>query len=223
MVLAWAPIRAVCTVVGIVLAIHIAGPIADLVDGEPVGAAVAAKGAPDKSTLIPAEQAVAEAIKARDRRYMSMRQCVDEVSGYPRRPAETCKDVASPWTIGVKLLEACLAPTKAWATMRERAHEQTGRLRCRIQPAHRQLTQQVGGARADERALGWISNVHQFTGRVRSSRDAADGGGVDRQRAFGGEPEQVVRTACLWAGLRPESPSPPKPPAPHRPRQSCCG
>lgn len=104
MVLAWAPIRAVCTVVGIVLAIHIAGPIADLVDGEPVGAAVAAKGAPDKLMLIPAEQAVAQAIKAGDRRYMSMRQCVDEVSGYPA--AETGKEVASPWTIGVKPLGA---------------------------------------------------------------------------------------------------------------------
>lgn len=104
MVLAWAPIRAVCTVVGIVLAIHIAGPIADLVDGEPVGAALAAKGAPDKLMLIPAEQAVAQAIKAGDRRYMSMRQCVDEVSGYPA--AETGKEVASPWTIGVKPLGA---------------------------------------------------------------------------------------------------------------------
>jgi hypothetical protein len=104
MVLAWAPIRAVCTVVGIVLAIHIAGPIADLVDAEPVGAALAAKGAPDKLMLIPAEQAVAQAIKAGDRRYMSMRQCVDEVSGYPA--AETGKEVASPWTIGVKPLGA---------------------------------------------------------------------------------------------------------------------
>jgi hypothetical protein len=102
MVLAWAPIRAVCTVVGIVLAVHIGGPIADLVDGEAVGAPFAAKGAPDKLTLIPVEQAVAQAIKAGDRRYMSMRQCVDEVSGYPA--AEAGKEVASPWTIGVKPL-----------------------------------------------------------------------------------------------------------------------
>jgi hypothetical protein len=102
MVLAWAPIRAVCTVVGIVLAIHIAGPIADLVDGEAVGAPFAAKGAPDKLTLVPVEQAVTQAIKAGDRRYMSMRQCVDEVSGYPA--AEAGKEVASPWTIGVKPL-----------------------------------------------------------------------------------------------------------------------
>ena len=102
MVLAWAPIRAVCTVVGIVLAIHIAGPIADLVAGEALGAPFSAKGAPDKLTLIPVEQAVAQAIKTGDRRYMSMRQCVDEVSGYPA--AEAGKEVASPWTIGVKPL-----------------------------------------------------------------------------------------------------------------------
>jgi hypothetical protein len=104
MVLAWAPIRAVCAVLGVALAIHVAGPIADLVDGEPVAAAFAAKGAPDKLTLIPVEQAVAQAIKAGDRRYMSMRQCVDEVSGYPAAGAG--KEVASPWTIGVKPLGA---------------------------------------------------------------------------------------------------------------------
>ena len=45
-----------------------------------------------------------QAIKAGDRRYMSMRQCVDEVSGYPS--AEAGKEVASPWTIGVKPLGA---------------------------------------------------------------------------------------------------------------------
>jgi hypothetical protein len=104
MVLAWAPVRAVCAVLGVALAIHVAGPIADLVDGEPVGTAFAARGAPDKLTLIPVEQAVAQAIKAGDRRYMSMRQCVDDVSGYPG--AEAGKEVASPWTIGVKPLGA---------------------------------------------------------------------------------------------------------------------
>ena len=104
LVLRFAPIRAVCAVVGVALAIHVAGPIADLIDGEPLGAAFAAKGAPDKLTVIPVEQAVAQAIKAGDRRYMSMRQCVDEVSGYPS--AEAGKEVASPWTIGVKPLGA---------------------------------------------------------------------------------------------------------------------
>jgi len=104
LVLRFAPIRAVCAVVGVALAIHVAGPIADLVDGEPLGTAFAAKGAPDKLTLVPVEQAVAQAIKTGDRRYMSMRQCVDEVSGYPS--AEAGKEVASPWTIGVKPLGA---------------------------------------------------------------------------------------------------------------------
>jgi len=104
MVLAWAPVRAVCAVLGVALAIHVAGPIADLIDGEPVGAVFAGKGAPDKLTLIPVEQAVAQAIKTGDRRYMSMRQCVDEVSGYPA--AEAGKEIASPWTIGVKPLGA---------------------------------------------------------------------------------------------------------------------
>jgi hypothetical protein len=33
-----------------------------------------------------------------------MRQCVDEVSGYP--VAESGKEIASPWTIGVKPLGA---------------------------------------------------------------------------------------------------------------------
>ncbi|MFL6567015.1 MAG: hypothetical protein ACJ8G5_18910 [Burkholderiales bacterium] len=103
-VLAWAPVRAVCAVLGVALAVHVAGPIADLLDGEPVAAAFAAKGAPDKLTLIPVEQAVAQAIKTGDRRYMSMRQCVDEVSGYPA--AEAGKEIASAWTIGVKPLGA---------------------------------------------------------------------------------------------------------------------
>jgi hypothetical protein len=104
MVLRFAPIRAVCAVLGVALAIHVAGPIADMIDGTPVGAAFAAKGAPDKLTVIPVEQAVAQAIKSGDRRYMSMRQCVDEVSGYPA--AEPGKEIASPWTIGVKPLGA---------------------------------------------------------------------------------------------------------------------
>jgi len=101
-VVAWGPIRAVCALLGVGLAIHIAGPIADLVDGEPAGTHFAAfKAKPEK--LPPVEEAVAQAIKAGDRRYISVRQCVDEVSGYP--VAEAGKpEVASPWTIGVKPL-----------------------------------------------------------------------------------------------------------------------
>jgi hypothetical protein len=106
MVIAWGPVRALCTLFGIALAIHIAGPIADLVDGAPVGSHFATpKGKPEKLALPPVEQAVAQAIKSGDRRYISVRQCVDEVSGYPS--AESGKgEVASPWTIGVKPLGA---------------------------------------------------------------------------------------------------------------------
>ena len=104
MVVRWAPIRAVGTVFGIALAIHVAGPIADMVDGEPIGAHFAAKSGHDKPALVPVEQAVTQAIKAGDRRYMSVRQCVDEVSGYP--VAEPGKEIPSPWTIGVKPLGA---------------------------------------------------------------------------------------------------------------------
>ena len=105
-IVAWAPLRAACAVFGIALAIHIAGPIADLVDGEPVGAHFAAAGAkPEKLALGSVDQAVAQALKAGDRRYVSVRQCVDEVAGYPS--AEGGKgDVGSPWTIGVKPLGA---------------------------------------------------------------------------------------------------------------------
>ena len=106
MVVRWAPIRAVGTVFGIALAIHVAGPIADMVEGEPIGAHFAAKSGQDKLALVPVEQAVAQAVKAGDRRYISVRQCVDEVSGYP--VAEPGKEISSPWTIGVKPLgESC--------------------------------------------------------------------------------------------------------------------
>lgn len=103
MVVAWGPVRALCAIFGIALAIHIAGPIADLIEGE-----VPAKGrarAKENLALPPVEEALARAIKVGDRRYLSVRQCVDEVSGYPA--AETGKPgIASPWTIGVKPLGA---------------------------------------------------------------------------------------------------------------------
>jgi Flp pilus assembly pilin Flp len=104
-VVMWTPVRAACTLLVIALAIHVAGPIADMVDGEPVTHFASAKGKSDKIALAPVEQAVAQAIKAGDRRYVSVRQCVDEVSGYP--VAEAGKpEIASPWTIGVKPLGA---------------------------------------------------------------------------------------------------------------------
>lgn len=105
-VVAWAPLRAACAVFGVALAIHIAGPIADLVEGEPMGAHFAASRAkPEKLVLGPVDQAVAQALKTGDRRYVSVRQCVDEVAGYPS-PEAGKGDVGSPWTIGVKPLGA---------------------------------------------------------------------------------------------------------------------
>jgi hypothetical protein len=103
MVIAWAPIRAACALFGIALAIHIAGPIADMADGEPAGHFAFGKARAEKLALPPVEQALAQAIKTGDRRYVSVRHCVDEVSGYP--VAEAGKpELASPWTIGVKPL-----------------------------------------------------------------------------------------------------------------------
>jgi hypothetical protein len=103
--LAWGPVRAACALFAIALAIHIAGPIADLVDGAPVSHFASGKTKPEKLALAPVEQAVQQALKAGDRRYMSVRHCVDEVAGYPA--AEPGKpEVASPWTIGVKPLGA---------------------------------------------------------------------------------------------------------------------
>lgn len=99
LVVSWGPVRAACAAFGIALAIHVAGPIADLVEGEPAAGARAR--APDKVALVPAEKAVAQAIKAGDRRYVSVRQCVDEVPGYSAAP-----EISSPWTIGVKPLGA---------------------------------------------------------------------------------------------------------------------
>ncbi len=85
----WGPVRALCSLFGIGLAIHISGPIADLVS---VPAAVAAaKPAPQPAPVAPAE-AVARAIKEGDTRYLSVPQCTDQIAG----------EVPSPATVGVK-------------------------------------------------------------------------------------------------------------------------
>ena len=76
--LSWGPIRTVCTVFGIVLMVHITGPIADLIAAEP---APAVKNFNAPAT--PAKDAVARAVKAGDLRYVSVPSCVDEVAGYP--------------------------------------------------------------------------------------------------------------------------------------------
>jgi hypothetical protein len=76
--LSWGPIRTVCTVFGIVLMVHITGPIADLIAAEPAPA-VKKFNAP----ATPAKDALAQAIKAGDLRYVSVPSCIDEVAGYP--------------------------------------------------------------------------------------------------------------------------------------------
>jgi hypothetical protein len=104
MLLAWGPVRAACALFGIALAIHIAGPIADLATGEPVAHFRFTQGKNQSVALPPVDHAVTQAIKSGDRRYVSVRQCVDQVPGYPT--AESGKELASPWTIGVKSLGA---------------------------------------------------------------------------------------------------------------------
>ena len=103
-VVSWGPVRALCALFGIALSIHVAGPIADMVTGEaPARAANAKPAAPaaEKPSTLSPEQAVAQAIRAGDFRYVSVRQCVDEVSGYP-----VPMEVSSPWTVGVRPLGA---------------------------------------------------------------------------------------------------------------------
>jgi hypothetical protein len=67
----------VCTVLGIVLLVHIAGPIADLVDADPAAAPRKKLAAPK----MPVKEAVAQAIKSGDLRYVSVPLCTEEVSG----------------------------------------------------------------------------------------------------------------------------------------------
>jgi hypothetical protein len=85
--ISWGPVRAVCTALGIVVLVHIAGPIADLVDADPATAAPKKLAAPK----MPAKEAAAQAIKAGDLRYVSVPLCTEEVSG-----------VMLPLTTGVK-------------------------------------------------------------------------------------------------------------------------
>jgi hypothetical protein len=76
----WGPVRAVCTVLGIVFLVHVSGPIADLVADEPKPAAAAPK---FSVPSVPAKDAASAAIKSGDLRYLSVPKCIEEVSGYP--------------------------------------------------------------------------------------------------------------------------------------------
>jgi hypothetical protein len=72
----WGPVRAVCTALGVLLSIHVAGPIADLVDDEP-GEPAAAKIA--EAPRAPVKEAFGIAVKSGDLRYLPVPQCAEEV------------------------------------------------------------------------------------------------------------------------------------------------
>jgi hypothetical protein len=87
--LSWGPVRALCALFGIALAIHVAGPLADLVDAAPQAAAPAK---PQPLAVLAPAEAVARAVQAGDTRYLSVPHCVDQVVG----------EVPSPTGVGVK-------------------------------------------------------------------------------------------------------------------------
>ena len=98
MQVSWGPVRAVCTVLGIVFLVHVSGPIADLVIDEP-----SASAAPKFAPRAPAKDAVAAAIKSGDLRYLSVPKCIEEVSGYPvSEPGKP--EVVPPFRAAVKKL-----------------------------------------------------------------------------------------------------------------------
>jgi hypothetical protein len=137
LVVSWGPVRAACTVFGIALLIHIAGPIADLAAGDAsaISGAAAAQ-ASEKFLEVPPKQAVAQAVKAGDTRYVSVRQCVDDVPGYPSGQA---KDAPSPWTVGVRPLGAsCYAMFGHDGSMRMHRHHDYAAQYNRLMHQHNQ-------------------------------------------------------------------------------------
>jgi hypothetical protein len=71
--ISWGPVRALCTALGVLLSIHVAGPIADLFD-EP-----AASFAPKtvEAPRVPVKEAFGVAVKSGDLRYLPVPQCFD--------------------------------------------------------------------------------------------------------------------------------------------------
>jgi hypothetical protein len=97
--LSWWPVRAACTVLGVVLLVHVSAPVADLIE-PPQAAAAPVVAAPAVPKVAPKEAAAA-AIKAGDLRYLSVAQCSEEVVGLPgpeasksgvKRLGQTCDD-----------------------------------------------------------------------------------------------------------------------------------
>ena len=90
--LAWWPVRALCTLLGVAVLVHVSAPIADLIE-PPVAAAPAAPTAVAPAVPgVPAKEAAAAAIKAGDLRYLSIAQCTEEVVGAaPEAPKNAVK------------------------------------------------------------------------------------------------------------------------------------
>jgi hypothetical protein len=88
--LSWWPVRAVCTLLGVAFLVHIAAPIADLIEPPP---AVAAPVAAPVVPKIPAREAAAAAIKAGDLRYLSVPQCVEQAVGAPAEASANAKRI----------------------------------------------------------------------------------------------------------------------------------
>jgi hypothetical protein len=78
--LAWWPVWAVCTVLGVAVLVHVSAPIADLVE-PPQAAAAPVVAAKPSVPGVPAKEAAVAAIKSGDLRYLSIAQCTEEVVG----------------------------------------------------------------------------------------------------------------------------------------------
>jgi hypothetical protein len=81
--LAWWPVRALCTVLGVAVLVHVSAPIADLIEPAAAIAAVPAKPVAPVVPVVPAKEAAAAAIKTGDLRYLSVAQCAEEAVGSP--------------------------------------------------------------------------------------------------------------------------------------------
>ena len=79
--LAWWPVRAVCTLLGVAVLVHVSAPIADLIEPAPAAAAAPVATAAPVVPKVPAKDAAAAAIAAGDLRYLSVPQCVEEAVG----------------------------------------------------------------------------------------------------------------------------------------------
>jgi hypothetical protein len=140
----WGPVRAVCTVLGVVLLVHMTGPIADLVAGEPAALPAAPKFSPPRT---PAKEAVAAAIKAGDMRYVSVPQCVEEVAGYPALNAA----IALPVAAVKKLALSCDESLGSEGVARTRSHREYAAEYNRLMYQHNKAAEPKAAENKEER------------------------------------------------------------------------